>query len=49
MDGFTPILLTIGGVLIGFAAIALLHFNGRIGGISGIMGGVLRPQKGDTI
>ena len=45
MEGFTPVLSTIGGVLIGFAAIALLYFNGRIAGISGIMGGVLRPQN----
>lgn len=49
MEGFTPILSTIGGVLIGFAAIALLYFNGRIAGVSGIMGGVLRPKKGDTL
>lgn len=49
MEGFTPVLSTIGGVLIGLAAIALLYFNGRIAGISGIMGGVLRPQAGDTL
>ena len=48
MEGFTPVLSSIGGVLIGLAAIALLYFNGRIAGLSGIMGGVLRPQKGDT-
>jgi uncharacterized membrane protein YedE/YeeE len=49
MEGFTPVLSTIGGVLIGLAAVALLYFNGRIAGISGIMGGVLRPQEGDTL
>jgi uncharacterized membrane protein YedE/YeeE len=49
MEGFTPVLSTIGGVLIGLAAVALLYFNGRIAGISGIMGGVLRPQAGDTL
>jgi len=49
MEGFTPILSTIGGVLIGFAAVALLYFNGRIAGVSGIMGVVLRPKKGDTL
>jgi hypothetical protein len=27
MDSFTPILSTVGGVLIGLAAIALLYFN----------------------
>lgn len=49
MEGFTPILSTIGGVLIGLAAVALLYFHGRIAGISGIMGGVLRPREGDTL
>lgn len=36
-----------GGLLIGLAASALLYFNGRIAGISGIVGGLLRPVKGD--
>lgn len=49
MEGFTPILSTAGGVMIGVAAIALLYFNGRIAGISGIMGGVLRPRAEDTL
>jgi uncharacterized membrane protein YedE/YeeE len=49
MEGFTPVLSTVGGVLIGLAAVALLYFNGRIAGISGIMGGVLRPSRGDTL
>ncbi|WPL18485.1 putative transporter component [Thiorhodovibrio winogradskyi] len=52
MEGYTPVLSTIGGVLISFATIALLYFNGRIafnGRISGIMGGLLRPQQGDTL
>lgn len=31
-----------GGVLIGLSALALLFFNGRILGVSGILGGVLR-------
>jgi len=38
------ILALIGGALIGSASFALLFFNGRIAGISGIMGGLLRPQ-----
>lgn len=49
MEGFTPILSSIGGVLIGLAAVGLLYFNGRIAGISGIVGGVLRPSEGDTL
>lgn len=36
-----------GGMLIGLAAALLLLFNGRIAGISGIVGGLLRPAKGD--
>lgn len=36
-----------GGLLIGLAAALLLYFNGRIAGISGIIGGLLRPAKGD--
>lgn len=49
MEGFTPVLSTIGGIMIGLAAVGLLYFNGRIAGISGIMGGVLRPQQDDTL
>lgn len=39
----------IGGVLIGLAATLLLWLNGRIAGISGIVGGVLFPQRGDVV
>lgn len=49
MEGFTPVLSFIGGVLIGLAAIALLFSNGRIAGLSGIVGGVLRPTAGDIL
>lgn len=44
---FTPLLSLSGGLLIGLAAAALVLFNGRIAGISGIVGGLLRPQTGD--
>ena len=37
-----------GGVLIGLAATLLLWLNGRIAGISGIVGGVLLPQRGEV-
>lgn len=37
---FTPWLSLAGGVLIGFAAAWLMAFNGRIAGISGIVGGL---------
>ncbi|HSH30887.1 MAG TPA: YeeE/YedE thiosulfate transporter family protein [Thiohalobacter sp.] len=49
MEGFTPLLSSVGGVLIGLAAIALLYFNGRIAGMSGIVAGVLRPKSDDTL
>jgi len=45
---FTPGSAALGGVLIGLAAALLLLGNGRIAGISGIVGGLLRrPQAGD--
>jgi len=45
---FTPLPALYGGLLIGFAAAILLLANGRIFGISGIIGGILKPQKGDV-
>jgi uncharacterized membrane protein YedE/YeeE len=36
-----------GGLMIGAAVALLLLFNGRIAGISGIVGGLYRIQKGD--
>ena len=44
---FTPVQALAGGVMIGLAAAALLLLNGRIAGISGILGGLLRPVKND--
>lgn len=44
---FTPWSALAGGMLIGLAAALLILFNGRIAGISGILGGVLRPRRGD--
>jgi uncharacterized membrane protein YedE/YeeE len=37
-----------GGVLIGLSATMLLWLNGRIAGISGILGGVLLPVRQDV-
>ena len=45
---FTPGPALAGGVLIGIAAALLLLLNGRIAGISGILGGLLRPVRGDV-
>jgi hypothetical protein len=49
MENFTPVSGLVGGLLIGAAAALLLLTNGRIAGISGIMGGVLNPRKGETV
>ena len=45
---FTPWSSLAGGVLIGLATGMFLLLNGRIAGISGILGGLLRPIKGDV-
>ena len=47
-SNFTPVTALLGGILIGAAAAALLLFNGRILGISGIAGGLAQPRTGDT-
>ncbi|MBD8566612.1 YeeE/YedE family protein [Oxalobacteraceae sp. CFBP 8763] len=44
---FTPWTALGGGVLIGLAAAIFVLFNGRIAGISGIVGGLLRPATGE--
>jgi uncharacterized membrane protein YedE/YeeE len=45
---FTPVNALVGGVMIGLAAAAFALLNGRIAGVSGILGGLLRPARGDT-
>ncbi|KWR74689.1 YeeE/YedE family protein [Cupriavidus sp. IDO] len=45
---FTPWLSLAGGLVIGVAAAVLVLFNGRIAGISGILGGLLTRPHGDT-
>jgi uncharacterized protein len=44
---FTPIASTLGGVLIGVAAVLMMALNGRIAGISGIVGRLLPPYAGN--
>jgi uncharacterized membrane protein YedE/YeeE len=43
---FTPLASTLGGALIGISAVMLLALNGRIAGISGIVGRLLPPYAG---
>lgn len=44
---FTPWTSLAGGLLIGVAAALFVLLNGRIAGISGILGGLLHPASGD--
>ena len=46
-QSFTPWASLAGGILIGTAASLLILFNGRIAGISGIIGGLFHPKVGD--
>jgi uncharacterized membrane protein YedE/YeeE len=46
-ESFTPYAALAGGLLIGAAALAFAVLAGRVAGISGILGGLLRPSKGD--
>ena len=48
VESFTPGAALAGGVVIGIAAALLLLFNGRIAGISGILGGLLDMPRKDT-
>ena len=49
MEHFTPLASLIGGSLIGLSASAMLVFNGKIAGISGIIGGLVIPKANDTL
>jgi uncharacterized membrane protein YedE/YeeE len=46
-NAFTPASALIGGAIIGAAAALFAVLNGRIAGVSGILGGLMRPQAGD--
>ena len=46
-NSFTPWASLAGGVIIGIAAAMFVLLNGRIAGISGVLGGLLRPVRGD--
>jgi hypothetical protein len=45
---FTPWASLSGGLLIGLAAGIFILFSGRIAGVSGILGGLLVPSRGDA-
>ena len=46
-SSFTPWPAAIGGLIIGLAAALFILVNGRVAGISGIVGGMLRPTRDD--
>lgn len=48
MENFTPWSALAGGALIGLATVLLMFANGRIAGISGILGGLLSRPTGDS-
>ena len=48
MQYYTPFSGLVGGMLIGLSTSLLMLLNGRIAGISGIVGGMLHPAPGDV-
>ena len=44
---FTPLASALGGILIGLSAASMLALNGRIAGISGIVGGLVDSRAED--
>jgi uncharacterized membrane protein YedE/YeeE len=47
-NNFTPWPALAGGALIGLSAALFILLNGRIAGITGIIGGLFKPVKGDA-
>ena len=45
---FTPFASLFGGILIGLSAVILMAFNGRIAGMTAMLGGVLSPSNPDS-
>ncbi|MFT6927887.1 MAG: putative membrane protein YedE/YeeE [Psychromonas sp.] len=48
MENFTPWSALAGGALLGLSAALLMLFSGKTAGISGIIGGLLNPQKHES-
>jgi uncharacterized membrane protein YedE/YeeE len=47
-EHFTPFASLTGGIILGIASAIFILVNGRILGISGILGGLMPPKLGDT-
>lgn len=48
MTEFTPYMSLFGGILIGLSAVILMAFNGRVAGMTAMLGGVLNPKSPDS-
>ncbi|WP_299734278.1 YeeE/YedE thiosulfate transporter family protein [uncultured Endozoicomonas sp.] len=49
MEFAVPWSSLLGGILLGASALLLLLFNGKVAGISGIIGGLISPEKQDFL
>jgi len=50
VENFTPITAAIGGILVGLSAALMYAFNGKIAGVSGILGGLIGDkEQGDRL
>lgn len=49
LENFTPFASLLGGIMIGSACALFLWLTGRICGVSGIYGGLLHFQRGDSL
>lgn len=47
MEAFIPVQSLLGGVLVGLATFMVLFFQARVAGISGILGSLFAPERGD--
>ena len=45
---FTPYASLFGGILIGLGTVILMAFNGRIAGMTAMLGGILEPRNPDS-
>lgn len=48
-EAFTPWSALLGGALIGLSTGLVLFLNGKIAGISGVVGRIIRPAPGDAL
>lgn len=49
MENFTPLTSLLGGLLIGLSVTIMILINGRVAGISGILGSISSAHKADVL